>query len=333
MDVWYENAKSTPRNIFILVFREKYWKTYLEVKDYLVSKKIPLKKSSELHLPISEACEHVTAKQKCTFSPGASQALGPVPPSAPCCCQSTGAADSQQRWSYLMTPGNWGSRQTGNLPGVFLNAVHCWGSCGALSRRCALKLVTVALLHPINWWVGLHVGICCSQSITVSSMCKGTSSFAHFQHVLCLFAAMLPVMLGTLQFVAWAVVPWAVLGPPLIPRNDEQVGGHSWRRAWASWSCSQHRESTSLSGCLAQVDTSYPCSTLWLVLCSEGPWCCDMLVILEPLGTMTPPGLGMGELLGSVHLSAQQGPHSCLVLRGSPLGLEICHEWQTQSHI
>lgn len=60
----------------------------------------------------------------------------------------------------------------------------------------------------------------------------------------------------------------------------------------------QHRESTSVSGCLAQVDTSYRCSTLWLVHCSEGPWCCDMLVILEPLGTMTPPGLGMGGYWG-----------------------------------
>lgn len=149
-----------------------------------------------MHLPISEACELVTAKRKGTFSPGASQALGPVPPSAPCCCQSTVAADSQQRWSDLMTPGNWGSRQTGNLPGVFLNAVHCWEWCGAIVRCCALKLVTVALLHSIIY-VGLHVGICCSQSITVSSMCKGTSSFAHFQHILCLFAAMLPVMLGT----------------------------------------------------------------------------------------------------------------------------------------
>ena len=74
--MWLEIAKSTPRNVFILVFPEKYWNFLRNASNVLWSKsisglrKIPLKKTSR-DFPSNSAVKNPSAVQDTqAWSPG-----------------------------------------------------------------------------------------------------------------------------------------------------------------------------------------------------------------------------------------------------------------------
>ena len=71
----------------------------------------------------------------------------------------------------------WVLRALRYSPGVFLDAVYGWGSCGTIvGWPCMLQPVVSALLDSVLYWpVGVRVGSCCVQGIIVSLVCKGAS--------------------------------------------------------------------------------------------------------------------------------------------------------------